>query len=153
MKIEFDQECSSCSGTGLYSGIGEDKSTAIVCHHCKGTGKSHFEHHYNEFTGRKPKHGIKRVYQSNPGIGIGENEKYSLEDFGGISHSDWDADKGFPQGSEMRIFTCPAWWYQGVNYELKPNWDECRLGGTFSSCNEFGRKHECWRKWDKENNK
>lgn len=149
--IEFDQECQSCRGTGLYSGMAESKDTAIVCHTCRGTGKSHFKHTYNEFTGRKGMNGIKRVYQYNPGIGIGENDKLNLKDFGGMSHEDWDSGKLFSRGSEMRKFVCPAWWYQGVNYDLKPNWEECLGVGAFSGCKQFKQREFCWIKFDNKN--
>ena len=38
--IEFDCECESCKGTGLYVGMAEREGSAVVCHTCKGTGKT-----------------------------------------------------------------------------------------------------------------
>jgi len=66
--IEFDEVCDSCKGTGLYVGFAEHDGAAIVCHHCGGTGRYHFEHEYDEFTCRKnPPRKIKRVFLTNPG--------------------------------------------------------------------------------------
>lgn len=153
--FEVDAECEVCGGTGLYIGMGESGGAAVICGRCKGKG--HYLHtlNWNEFSGRKVKKGVKRVYETNPGIGIGEGPDrkgniYKLEDFGGMPYSDWKEGKPFPPKSENRNYTCPAWWYQSANYELKPRWDECIFGGTFSSCKHFGAKQKCWKKWDKE---
>ena len=153
--IELDQECSHCSGTGLYAGMGENKGAAVVCHDCNGTGKFHFVHSYNEFEYRKEKKGIKRVYECNPGIGIGEGiteegKVLTLEDFGGMPHEDWIQDFPFPAKSEMRKYTCPAWWYQCADYDKKPHWKECICCGSFSDCKHFKDKKQCWERFDKE---
>jgi len=150
--IEFQQECQSCNGTGLYIGMAERDGSSVVCHHCKGTGEVTFKHSYNEFTGRKkPEKEIKIVVETNPGIAIGNGHGCKLENFGGLSFDDWDKGKPFPPGSEMRKYTCPAWWYQSANYKLKPNWAECGFG-VFSACKHFGSKELCWERWDTENN-
>jgi len=96
------------------------------------------------------KRGIKRVFQANPGIGIGESEqlKLSLEDFGGMPYREWALGLSFPPKSEMRKYTCPAWWYQRVNYKLKPKWDECIKFGSFSRCTHFKTKEKCWQRFD-----
>jgi hypothetical protein len=153
MKIIFeaDIKCISCNGTGLYSGMGESDEAAIVCNTCKGTGCSHIKQEYEKFEGRKDlKKNIKRVYQSNPGIKIGNGNGYKLEDFGGMSYEAWKAGNKFKIGMEMRKFSCPCWWYQSVNYKLKPNWIECAWGKTFSQCSSFPNKSKCWERWDKE---
>ena len=151
--IEFDEQCQSCNGTGLYSGMCEGKGAAVVCSTCNGTGCEHFKHTYEEFKGRKPRSGIKRVYEVNPGIGIGEGNGHTLEQFGGMSYTDWSVGKPFPAGSENREFTCPAWWYQIADYKCKPNWSECwgNTGSRFSKCPYFNKKSRCWERWDREN--
>jgi hypothetical protein len=147
--VEFDEKCKSCKGTGLYVGIGERDGAAVVCRACDGTGKYHFKHEYEDFIGREKREKVKRVYQANPGIGIGEAiGKCTLEDFGGMPYEDWLKGKPFPPKSEMRKYTCPAWWYQSADYDKKPDWPECILGGTFSECSRFYNKHKCWEKWD-----
>lgn len=141
-------ECAECRGTGLYSGMGEDERSAVVCGRCEGTGQEEFK--YNEFTGRKPKPSVEWVYQVNPGIKIGG---LTPERFGGMPVAAWRKGAKFTRGTENRGFTCPAWWYQTADYTRKPDWAECRvnLGGAFSHCPSFKTKSACWARWDKEN--
>lgn len=147
--IELTEICNSCKGTGLYVGMAERNGAAVVCHICKGTGCHKFKHEYEEFTERKEIKGIKRVYEVNPGIIIGEGGDIKLEDFGGISFEDWNSGDKFPIGSEDRKYTCPSWWYQSADYKKKPSWKECTFGGTFSSCRHFNNKEKCWERFDK----
>lgn len=153
-KIEIEHECEACKGTGLYQGFAEHDGAAVVCNGCRGTGKAIFKMDYKEFTGRKKRHGVKRVFQANVGIGVGKaGGKYKLEDFGGISFKDWEKGKSFGPGTEMRAFVCPAWWYQTVDYDKKPDWKECRACGSFSNCSHFEKKAECWKRFDEEQKK
>ncbi len=108
-KLEIDRECESCKGTGLYIGMAEGSGSAVVCHTCKGEG--HYEEtiRWTEFKRLKEKKGVKRVFASACGIGIGEGtvdgRKLKLEDFGGIEYDEWLALKNktkFPKGTEMR---------------------------------------------------
>jgi len=149
--IEFDQECESCGGTGLYVGIGESDGAAIVCHTCRGEGHHQRKIVYRDFKFRAEKPGIKRVFLANPGIGIGGRAGFALEDFGGIPYKNWLAGLPFPRGSEMRKFTCPAWWFQSADYDLKPKWNECAMMGSFGACPHFPDKAGCWARWDAEN--
>ena len=148
--IEFDEECPSCGGTGLYDGMAERGGAAVVCHTCKGTGCHRFKHEYKPFIRRKKRAGVERVYEVNPGIIIGIGNGHALTDFGGMPYFEWEAGLKFPAGSENRNFTCPAWWYQSANYKLKPDWDECNaaLGCSFSRCPCFKNKRACWARWD-----
>jgi hypothetical protein len=154
-KIEFDEICRECSGTGVFVGMCERDGAAVVCHNCQGTGKFHFVHTYQEFDTRADRMDVKRVFEVNPGVMIGtansvKGNGISLQDFGGITYGEWRAGKGFPPGSENRRFTCPAWWYQSAGYEKKPKWNECCFG-SFSLCSMFTRRGDCWKRWDKEN--
>jgi len=150
-RIEFDEVCPSCDGTGLYSGEAERDGSAVVCHTCKGTGRHHFVHDYEEFKERALREGVKRVFQCNPGICVGEGQGYKLSDFGGQPFEDWNKGKPFPAGSEMRRFTCPRWWGQCSGGHLV-EWDECddSLGLSFSHCPHFLGKGACWDRYDKE---
>lgn len=154
--IELKIVCKSCNGTGLYSGMGEHDGAAVVCHNCNGTGCFDYTFEYEDFVVRKERRGIKRVFECNPGIGIGKDPKQNLklEDFGGMPYKEWEAGLPFPKGSEMRKYTCPKWWHQqSANYRDAPEWDECykNLGRSFSDCKYFKTKEKCWERFDKEN--
>ena len=157
MKIEYVKKCKSCNGTGIYKGFGEQGGFGVVCHTCNGTGKVYVKIEYEEFIKRDSIKGIHTVLQSNPGIGVGINKKLGLDknSFGGVDYKTWKETGEFPKGSEMRKFSCPAWWYQSVDYDKKPNWStgdiQCQGFGTFSQCRNFKRKDECWKKFDEEN--
>ena len=137
-------ECSSCEGTGVYSGMGEPPEVGVVCSSCRGTGE--YIYHYKPFKERKPNHKVKRVLRIDPGIKAGDRE-----DFGGMSYADWLKGKPFPPKSEMRLYVCPAWWYQIANYDLKPGWDACIGIGSFSDCDSFKCRAACWTRFDDEN--
>lgn len=152
IKIKVKMECSSCDGTGLYRGFAESKGVAVICNTCKGTGCEVVEIKGKEFKERKSRKDVQRVYLVNPGIGIGESNRYKFEDFGGMPYLDWENGKPFPKKSEMREFTCPAQWYQIADCNKKPTWDECIFCGSFSSCKFFKTKDKCWERWDKQFN-
>lgn len=147
-KIEFDEKCKSCGGTGLYVGMAERDGVAVVCHTCKGTGKHHFVYEYEEFAGRIFNEDVKRVVKTNPGIGLGEING-DITWVGGMTYEEWLEGNKFIVGMEMRQHTCPCWWYQSADYKNKPNWNECGWG-SFSSCKNFSNKQKCWERWDKE---
>ena len=150
--IEFDEQCKVCRGTGIYIGLAEKDGAGVQCCQCKGTGRDHFYHEYDDFTGRVHRDDVRHVLRANLGImiGVGKDGQYTLGDFGGMAYESWWAGDEFPPGSEMRKFTCPAWWYQTVDYERKPKWDECRGCGAFSACEDFHAKKKCWARWDEE---
>src|SRR3989344_5829847 len=105
--VEFDEACQSCRATGLCVGMGEGNGAAVVCHQCEGTGKHHVKLEYDDFTGRKDRRGVKRVYRVNLGIGIGEKAGVcSLPDFGGIPYKEWKGGAKFIAGTEDRQHTC-----------------------------------------------
>ncbi len=149
--FKVKQVCKNCKGTGIYKGMGERDGFGVVCHTCDGTGCHEFTHVYEEFTSRVIRSDIKQVLQCNPGISVGTGNRFTITSFGGITYREWWCNKGFPKGSEMRQFTCPAWWYQSADYKKKPDWDWCRALGTFSSCERFTTKGKCWERFDKEN--
>ena len=59
---EVKARCSSCGGTGLYSGMCEAEGTAVVCLTCDGTGCQIIRYH--PFEKRLGKRGIKTVSRS-----------------------------------------------------------------------------------------
>lgn len=152
--IEYDCECKSCKGTGLYKGLAERDIFAVVCHSCDGTGCQHCKIEYDDFLGRKERNDVSQVLEVNVGIcaGVGKDGQFTIDSFGGMRYTDWLEGKPFPQKSEMRNFVCPAWWYQAANYDLKPKW--CgEYGfhfGSFSGCPRFYDKELCWQRFDNE---
>ena len=142
-------ECDSCGGTGLYVGMGERDGFAVQCHTCEGEGVVKKTFRWRDFEGKKDRPNVLRVLQVNPGICAGVGNGHSYEDFGGMDYAEWRDGKPFPPRSEMREFTCPAWWYQSADYRLKPDWKECGFG-AFSSCQHFPNKASCWARWDAE---
>lgn len=54
----------------------------MVCSKFKGLGWQ--EAIFSEFVGRKKRKGVRRVFQANPGVFIGEGAGVKLSDFGGM---------------------------------------------------------------------
>lgn len=150
--IKINEECPTCKGTGLYVGMGERNGAAVVCRECKGTGCHKFVHCYTDFTKRKTRNDVKHVYEANVGIAIGNGESCCLEDFGGMTYRDWLDGKPFANGTEMRKYCCPRWWYGAVDYRKSPDWDACSeaMFMPFRLCPYFKNKAECWKRWDEE---
>lgn len=146
-RIEKIGKCKSCRATGIYRGMGEGEGIGVQCHGCKGTGKVTHVLEWEEFEGRVVRDDLEHVLECNPGIGAGAGNGHELTDFGGMPYEQWLRGESFPAGSEMRAFTCPAWWYQSTDSNKKPNWKECGFG-TFSSCKLFDTKQACWNRWD-----
>ncbi len=149
-KIEFDCQCPACKATGLYTGFAEHDGFAVQCILCHGTGTKHEVVEYDDFEGKREKPGVVQVIEVNPGIGLGLAPGLTIASFGGMPYSDWWAGKPFPAKSEMRRFTCPAWWYQSANYDKKPDWKECHGFGLFSTCPSFAHKDTCWERFNRE---
>lgn len=150
-EMEVQAECDSCSGTGLYVGMAEHDGIAVQCSMCKGRGEVTKKFVWRDFEGRRDKPGVLRVLHANPGISTGAGNGYTIEHFGGLPVEAWKRGEPFAPGTEMRAFTCPAWWYQSADSNKKPNWNECGWG-AFSRCPHFSTKAKCWERWDKENN-
>jgi len=152
--VEFDEQCKSCHGTGLYKGMAEGDGFVVVCHTCKVTGCHHFTHQYEDFIERIESPETIQVVKTNPGIILGTRVDLTYESFGGMSYTDWKRGLPFPPKSEMRAFSCPCWWYQLTDYKKKPDWKKCKdnLGRSFSQCLYFPGKAKCWERFDKEYN-
>ena len=146
--IEYDEQCKSCAGSGLYVGFAERDGAAVVCHTCHGTGKHHVKIEYDDFQGRQLRDDVERVYETNPGICLGKGNGHKLSDFGGMPYDSWLMNLPSGVGRENRKYTCPAWWYQSANYKMKPKWEECVVNGAFSGCAHFDNKDRCWQRFD-----
>jgi hypothetical protein len=55
-------ECSSCTGTGLYSGFCEPEGVAVICLRCGGSGAESIV--YRKYERRKGRKDIKEVRRS-----------------------------------------------------------------------------------------
>jgi len=131
--------------------MGESDGAAIKCHQCGGSGSQ--VSWFTEFSGRKVKDGITRVYEANPGIRIGSGgpQELTLEDFGGMPYDKWLSGYQFTIDMADKLHTCPAWWAQCVAGLNKPNWDECcGSGWMFSKCEHFANKAKCWERFAEE---
>lgn len=152
-RFSVREVCTSCGGTGLYCGMAEGEGAAVVCSTCKGSGCHVYVHEYKDFVQRTKRKGVKWVYEINPGIGVGQGQGLSFSDFGGMPFEAWWEGAPFSPGSEMRKYTCPAWWYQSADYKKKPNWDECVGCGAFVNCRHFKDKVKCWARFEAEQEK
>lgn len=148
--IEIEEECKACKGTGVYIGMAERDGAAVVCFKCEGTGCHKHSISYKKFEGRKLHPDVKWVYQCNPGVVVGNNDKVKFSDFGGMAYDFWKSGKEFKIGMEDRLHTCPAWYYQTCNDKLKPDWEECWscLGRPIYTCKYFDTKDKCWERWN-----
>ena len=147
-KKEWDQQCKSCGGTGLYVGMAERSGAAVVCNKCHGSGSQHVIEEYLRFQGRRHRQGVTRVYQTSAGIILDP----TMMD-GGVSYDKWKMDGASARrpGTEIRQYTCPAWWYQSADSSKKPDWVECnKVWGRFDQCPSFTEKSKCWERWDVE---
>lgn len=140
--IEIDRKCEACKGTGVYVGIAERDGFGVVCNRCGGDGHYMERIQYEDFEKRERREDVVTILQRNPGFVAAGDPKSGR--FGGIPYDDWLAGKGFPPGSEMREFSCPAWFYMKVVME------KCydSLGMRYSKCPHFGNKAQCWIDWD-----
>ena len=152
-KIEYNENCKACSGTGLFSGPGEGKGFAVVCEACKGSGCIQKVLEYENFTGRILRDDVKQVLECNPGITIEIDKKKNInyKNFGGMDYDDWLKGKKFKPGMEMRKYTCTFWYYGYINPKIRPKWKKCSYL-SFHTCSHFKEMKKCWKEWDKEFN-
>lgn len=74
---EIEIQCPSCEGYGIYQGMSERDGSAVVCSSCKGTGKTIYR--YREFTGRKVKENVKRIFKTSCGYVHSANDVTTQE--------------------------------------------------------------------------
>lgn len=157
-KLELEIQCKSCQGTGLYQGVGEGKGTAVVCYDCKGTGKAHYSFQYEEFTGRKLRDDVERVYRRGSPYKLGLG-KINFDDIGeidmdheGISYREFlngDTPKHIKQ------LGCPMMVDQGACHEIKGFVETCNElnGGWINyipNCKNKKNILQCWKRFEEE---
>lgn len=141
-------ECQSCKGTGLYKGMSERDSCAVICHSCHGTGKVEF--HYNEFKGRKIRTDVKRVFNRSCGYVHSDKDvktdkgkviKFSQ---GGCSYEEWLNNV---EPKPVEDLYCPYLWDNtGMGHEPLNDCNEHCGFGSISNCEIYDRKNDCWAK-------
>lgn len=156
-KIEMTIECPSCKGTGLYQGMAEGNEVAVVCKDCGGTGAFKYSYSYNEFTGRKTKKGVKRVYLTGGTYRIGTG----VINYDGIGPVNMDIEgvsyKEFLEGKmpkHIEKLGCPMLLDQSAYHSIKGFTDRCNKlhGGWLSwipDCKNRKNSSECWKIFNK----
>ena len=161
--IRMNIECPSCSGTGLYVGMGEGKGTAVICHKCNGTGAFIYSYSYTIFKSRKVITNVKRVYLSGTGYRLGLGKINFLN---GVGEIDMDKEgvsyNEFLNGEKpkhIKKLTCPMYVEQAKCHSIKGFIDECeRLNngyiGNISSCKEYKQQNilYCWDRFERNTN-
>ena len=94
MKFEATIVCKACDGTGLYVGEAERDGAAVICSDCRGTGKVDYVLEYEEFTERRERKDVVRVFKHSFGYVHGvENfnigSKVIRFGDGGVAYADW----------------------------------------------------------------
>lgn len=155
-KVELEIQCKSCQGTGVYSGMGESRETAVICQTCSGSGKQQYSFQYEEFTGRKIKDGIKRVYKSGYGYKIGLG-KINFDKIGeidmdkeGVSYEEFLNGK---KPGHIKQLGCPMMADQSACHKIKGFTEKCnKLHGSYLSyipdCNNRKNKLQCWERFE-----
>jgi len=153
--IEILVECPSCNGTGLYQGMGESKGVGVVCSDCNGTGAYNYKYRYTEFTGRKKRTDIKRVYLrgSRYKLGLG---KIVFDTVGevdmdkeGVSYTEFLQGK---MPDHIRALSCPMSADQRACHGIPKFINKCQeLNGGYlsiiSDCKNQPNKAECWERF------
>jgi len=156
-KIDMFIQCPSCKGTGIYSGMGESENTGVICYQCNGTGKYHYTYQYEEFTERKIRKDIDRVYLSGYGYkiatGIINFSKVGEIDMDkeGVSYAEFLSGK-MPE--HIKKLACPMLAAQGACRDIKGFTDICnKLNGGWLSyipdCKNRCNSDECWKRFEK----
>ena len=145
-------QCPNCKGTGLYQGMAERDGAAVVCYHCRGTGQTKCS--YEEFTGRKIKEGIKRVFAGSFGYVHGaKNVKFNDTgiirfEVGGCTYEEW-LNGATPK--PVKDLYCPYIWdNKGIGNEPVSRCREiASCFGRISDCKHFGNKAKCWEEYER----
>ena len=152
----IDISCPSCQGTGVYVGMSERHGAAVVCYKCDGTGKT--EYHYEEFTKRKVREDVTRVYKSSYGYVIAPKE-LEFKNYGGIDmRKEGVSYEEFLNGDtpkHIEKLGCPMMADQGACHSKDGFIDECfscglMYGGSITNCKHQKYKAECWERFNNE---
>ena len=147
-------ECSKCQGTGLYKGMGEKGRCAVVCYGCAGEGWATFN--YKEFSGRKTRNDVDRVFRGSFGYAHGPDDVVTDDGSvirfseGGCTYQEWL--KGVKPKPVKELYCPYNWDNQGMGNE--PLGEKCRKGlpgfGRIGSCKYYLEKLKCWEEYERE---
>lgn len=147
----IDIQCSSCKGTGLYKGMAERGDCAVVCHNCNGTGKSTFS--YEEFTGRKKRDGVTRVFLRSCGYGHTDKDITTSDGVkvnfsqAGATYEEW-LNGATPK--PVKEIYCPYIWNnRGMGNEPLERCRQTKYSSRISDCDFFNDKANCWKEYEK----
>lgn len=157
MEIVLKIICPSCKGTGVYRGMAEGAGTAVVCYKCNGSGCYDYKYTYEEFTERKLRDDVKRVYLNNTGymINLGKIDYDNIGildmDKEGISYEEF-LDGKMPKNIEK--LACPLRSEQSACHDIDGFIKECeRLNGKYitkiTDCRMYGNHNDCWNRFYK----
>lgn len=145
-------ECPECKGTGLYKGMAERDGCAVICNKCAGTGFVYF--HYNEFTEKKKRNDVKRVFERTCGyvhsaenVVCDDGKELHFANYG-CTYEEWlNGETPKP----MEELYCPFIYYnKGYGSEPLP---KCNidLGQRISDCKFYSDKANCWKEYHEKN--
>lgn len=153
--IDMKIECPCCVGTGVYIGIAEKDDAAVICNKCDGTGSYRFKYTYNEFTGRKRREGVKRVYKDGYGYVIATGQvtfdgTTVNMDKEGVSYSEFLNGK---MPDHIKTIACPLQADQAACHSINGFIDKCMelhggWIGQISECRNRDNKSDCWKRFD-----
>lgn len=152
----IEVECPDCKGTGLYKSFCESGTCAVLCRVCHGSGRSTIK--FKEFTGRKPKEGITRVFHDTHGF-VHTDHDIITEDGveikfsqAGCTYQEW-LNGAVPK--PVKELYCP---YMDNNRGMgNEPCSRCKegvpLGARISRCKYFGDKSACWNEYESKKDK
>lgn len=145
-RIEWEQECKSCKGTGIYVGMAEREGAGVVCNTCEGTGCQKRSEVFTPFRRRVIRADVEQVYATSSGIVLAPDMVP-----GGVPYHEWlnNPEAPFERGKEIRQHVCPSWWSQSIGKGAL-SWPECIKGGSFNKCPAFSTKELCWKQFDQQ---
>lgn len=161
-KIELEIECPSCQGTGVYVGLGEGEGTAVICNQCNGSGCYSYSYSYNNFTGRKHRFGINRVYLSTYEYKIGLGELNFTDGIGkidmdkeGVSYEEFFHEDKRPH--HITKLACPMIADQNSCHKILGFVDKCEELNNgwidnIRKCKHYLLKHQCWKRFYSDRN-
>lgn len=139
----LELECPVCSATGIQVTEGDRFGLGTVCSRCQGKG--FIVQKIRLFSGRKRHPSCQCVIRHNFGVVLSPG----IPGLGEIPYEDWLRGKSFPEKSEVRLLSCPKWYYETLTGN--PDWAECvKDGQMHHECERFSDKHKCWERFDQE---